>query len=73
MNLAQTVFRRKIKIWFLHSALVVIVAWILFMPSLVKYEKGGDNIFSVKLNNTVVGTAGTRGSFRNLIILPVWK
>ncbi|RKM57805.1 M23 family metallopeptidase [Butyrivibrio sp. CB08] len=60
MNLAQTVFRRKIKIWFLHSALVVIVAWILFMPSLVKYEKGGDNIFSVKLNNLVVGTAGTR-------------
>ncbi len=60
MNLAQTVFRRKIKIWFLHSSLVVIVAWILFMPSLVKFEKGGDNIFSVKLNDLVVGTAATR-------------
>ena len=60
MNLARTVFRRKIKIWFLHSALIVITAWILFMPSFVKYEKGGDNIFSVKLNNQVVGTAGTK-------------
>lgn len=60
MNLAHTVFRRKIKIWFLHSALIIITAWILFMPSFVKYEKGGDNIFSVKLNNQVVGTAGTK-------------
>ena len=60
MNFTQTVFRRKIKIWFLHSTMVIIVAWILFMPSLVKYEKGGDNIFSVKLNDLVVGTAATR-------------
>ena len=60
MNFTRTVFRNKIKIWFLHSTLVVIVAWILFMPSFVKFEKGEDNIFTVKLNNTVVGTASSR-------------
>ncbi len=60
MSLGNTVFRNKIKIWFLHSALVVIVVWILFMPSLVKFEKGGDNIFTVTLNNVLVGTAGSK-------------
>ena len=29
------------------------------MPSFVKFEKGGDNIFTVKLNDVVVGTAGS--------------
>jgi murein DD-endopeptidase MepM/ murein hydrolase activator NlpD len=60
MNFTRTVFRNKIRIWFLHSALVVIVAWILFMPSFVKFEKGEDNIFTVKLNGKVVGTASSR-------------
>jgi murein DD-endopeptidase MepM/ murein hydrolase activator NlpD len=60
MNSSYTVFRNKIKVWFLHSTLVVIVAWILFMPSLVKFEKGGENIFTVKLNDIVVGIAGSR-------------
>lgn len=60
MSLGNTVFRNKIKIWYLHSALVIIVVWILFMPSLVKFEKGGDNIFTVSLNNIVVGTAASR-------------
>ena len=59
MNFRNTVFRNKIKVWFLQSSLVVIICWILFMPSFVKYEKGGDNIFTVKLNNVVVGTAGS--------------
>lgn len=59
MNFSTSVFRRKIKIWYLHSALVVVVLWILFMPSIVPFEKGEDNIFTVKLNNSVVGTAAT--------------
>jgi murein DD-endopeptidase MepM/ murein hydrolase activator NlpD len=59
MKSTATVFHRKIKIWFLHSAIVVITVWILFMPSLVKFEKGDDNIFFIKLNNTVVGTAAS--------------
>ncbi|WP_034446077.1 peptidoglycan DD-metalloendopeptidase family protein [Butyrivibrio sp. AE2032] len=60
MSLGNTVFRNKIKIWYLHSALVIIVVWILFMPSIVKFEKGGDNIFTVSLNNIVVGTAASK-------------
>ncbi len=60
MNLTRTVFRNKIRIWFLQSALVVIVVWILFMPSFVKFEKGEDNIFTVRINNTVVGTAASK-------------
>ena len=60
MSFGNTVFRNKMKIWFLHSALVVIVVWILFMPSFVKFEKGGDNIFTVKLNDKVVGVTATR-------------
>ncbi|MCR5671709.1 MAG: M23 family metallopeptidase [Butyrivibrio sp.] len=60
MNSRSTIFARKIKIWFFHSALLVITAWILFMPSMVKYEKGGDNIFTVKLNDDTVGVAATK-------------
>ena len=30
------------------------------MPSFVKFEKGGDNIFTVKLNDVVVGIAGSQ-------------
>ena len=56
----DTVFHKKIKIWFLQSALVVIVLWILFMPSLVTYRKGGNNYFTVKLNDVVVGHVGSK-------------
>ena len=55
MIFGSTSFHKKIRIWFLHSALVVIAVWILFMPSMVKFEKGGNNIFLVKLNNIEVG------------------
>lgn len=60
MGLSNTVFRNKIKIWFLHSSLVIIAVWILFMPSLVKYQKGGNSIFKVILNGTEVGTVESR-------------
>ena len=60
MNFSNTVFRRKIKVWFLQSTLVIIICWILFMPSFVKFEKGGDNIFTVKLNDVVVGIADSQ-------------
>ncbi len=56
----STVFRNKIKIWFLQSALVVIFLWILFMPSMVKFQKGSNNIFTVVLNDVVVGTVESR-------------
>ena len=60
MKFGSTIFHNKIKIWFLHSALVVIAAWILFMPSMVKYEKGDDNIFTVTLDGQVVGTVASK-------------
>jgi murein DD-endopeptidase MepM/ murein hydrolase activator NlpD len=60
MGLSNTVFRNKIKIWFLHSSMVIITVWILFMPSLVKFQKGGNNIFTVTLNGTEVGTVESR-------------
>lgn len=60
MKFGSTIFHNKIKIWFLHSALVIIAFWILFMPSMVKYQKGGNNIFTVMLNNEVVGTVASR-------------
>ncbi len=60
MGFSSTVFRNKIKIWFLHSALIVITAWILFMPTMVKYEKGGNNIFTVKLNGVEVGMVDSK-------------
>ena len=60
MGLRNTVFRNKIKIWFLQSALVVIVLWILFMPSMVKFQKGSNNIFTVFLNDIEVGTVESR-------------
>lgn len=60
MRSGSTVFWGKIKIWFLHSVLVVIAVWILFMPSMVKFEKGGDNIFTVKLGGQEVGIAGSK-------------
>ncbi len=60
MGLSNTVFRNKIKIWFLRSAMVIVTVWILFMPSLVKFQKGGNNIFTVTLNGTEVGTVESR-------------
>ena len=60
MNSGNTMFYKKIKIWFLHSAMIVIGLWILFMPSFVKFEKGGNNIFTVKLNNQVVGIVASK-------------
>ena len=60
MGLRNTVFRNKIKIWFLQSALVVIVLWILFMPSMVKFQRGSNNIFTVILNDVEVGTVESR-------------
>ena len=59
MKSTGTIFRNKIKIWFLQSTLVVIALWILFMPSVEKYDKGGDNIFTVRLGSEVVGIAGS--------------
>ena len=60
MNFGDTIFRNKIKIWFLHSTLIVIAVWILFMPSMVKYQKGGNNIFKVILNDVEVGTVESK-------------
>jgi murein DD-endopeptidase MepM/ murein hydrolase activator NlpD len=60
MSLGNTVFRNKIKIWFLQSTMVIVAIWILFMPSLVKFEKGGNNIFTVKLNDEVVGVMASK-------------
>lgn len=60
MRFGNTVFHKKIKIWFLHSAILVIVLWILFMPSMVTYRKGGNNYYTVKLNDVVVGHAGSK-------------
>jgi len=60
MNLKDTVFKKKIKIWFLQSALVVIFMWIMFMPNMVNYQKDADNYFTVKLNDKVMGYVGSR-------------
>ncbi|MBR1670251.1 MAG: M23 family metallopeptidase [Butyrivibrio sp.] len=59
MLFTNTVFRKKIKIWFLQSALVVIAVWILFMPTFAGFERGEDNIFSIKMNGSVVGMASS--------------
>ena len=60
MGLGNTVFGNKIKIWFWQSAIVIIFIWILSMPSLVKFQKGANNIFTVILNDVNVGTVESR-------------
>ena len=60
MNFGNTVFRNKIRIWFLHSAIVIITFWIVFMPNAVRYQKGGNNIFTVFLNDIEVGTVESK-------------
>ena len=60
MNFRNTIFRNRIKIWFLHSTLVVIAFWILFMPTFVKFQKGGNNLFTITLNGQFVGTVASR-------------
>ncbi len=60
MGLGNTVFRKKIKIWFLQSSIVVIVIWMLFMPNMARYQKGSNNIFTVILNDVMVGTVENR-------------
>ena len=60
MNLKDTVFKKKIKIWFLQSAMVIIFLWIMFMPNMINYEKDANNYFTIKLNGNVVGSVGSR-------------
>ncbi len=60
MNFRNTIFRNRIKIWFLHSALIVIAFWILFMPTMVKFQKGGNNTFTISLNGQIVGTLASQ-------------
>ncbi|MBQ3798572.1 MAG: M23 family metallopeptidase [Butyrivibrio sp.] len=60
MGLGNTVFRKKIRIWFLQSSILIIVLWILCMPSFVKFQKGPNNIFTVILNDVNVGTVESR-------------
>ncbi len=60
MNFRNTIFRKKIKIWFLQSAMVVVFMWIMFMPSITRYQKGSNNIYDVMLNGELVGSVASK-------------
>ncbi|MEE3493999.1 MAG: peptidoglycan DD-metalloendopeptidase family protein [Butyrivibrio sp.] len=60
MNLRDTVFKKKIKIWFLESTVIIIFLWILFMPNMTNYQKNENNYFTIKINGQEVGKVGSR-------------
>lgn len=49
---------KKIKLIYIQVATLAIIVNIFFLPSFMKVEKEGDNIFNVFLNNTAVGVVG---------------
>lgn len=50
-----TRYYKRLKITYMQAALTVALAAAFFLPSYVKFEKTGENLFLVKLNGTPIG------------------
>ena len=58
---------RHVRVSFIKSAILVILLNILFIPSIVKYEPDGDNLFILYLNGEEVGTVGSLDKVNELM------
>ena len=56
----RTSFVKRLKITYIRVALVTIVLAAFFLPSYVKFESTGDNIFDVYVNGELVGQTGKK-------------
>lgn len=52
-------YHRRFRLSIIRAGMLSIIACIFFMPSFVKFEKTGDNYFTVTMNDEVVGTIGS--------------
>ena len=59
---------KKMKIAYIKVAALAVFAAILFFPSWQKLESTGDNIFTVYLNDTQVGTVGEQELVESCLI-----
>ena len=64
----QTKYYKKLKIAHIKVAVYVIFAGILLFPSYQRLESSGDNIFTVYLNGTQVGTVESAERAENCLI-----
>ena len=53
-----TKYYKRLRVSYIRTALLVIIINILFIPSYVKYQPDGENLFHVTLNGQKVGTCG---------------
>ena len=58
---------KKIKITYLMTTCAVLFAALLFVPVFPRFEKGGDNYFSVRVNGVEVGACGNLESLDDLL------
>lgn len=53
-----TCYYKRLKITYIKTAVLAALAAAFFLPSYVRFEKTGDNFFTVKMNGTQVGVIG---------------
>ena len=53
-------YHRRFRLSIIKAGMLTLIACIFLMPSYVKFEKTGDNYFTVSINGTKVGTIGNK-------------
>lgn len=59
---------KRLKMRYLKIALLAVIVSIFFMPSFVKFEKTGDNMFTVLLNGKEVGVVASKEDAQKLAV-----
>lgn len=62
-----TKYYKRLRVSYIRTALFVIIINILFIPSYVKYQPDGENLFYITLNNQEVGTCGKDTDIEQLL------
>jgi len=62
-----TKYYKRLRVSYIRTALFVIILNILFIPSYVKYQPDGENLFHITLNNQEVGTCGKSTDIEQLL------
>ena len=62
-----TKYYKRLRVSYIRTALLVIILNILFIPSYVKYQPDGENLFRIVLNGKEVGTCGRETDVEQLL------
>lgn len=62
-----TKYYKRLRVSYIRTALLIIIINILFVPSYVKYQPDGENLFHITLNGKTVGTCGKDTDIEQLL------